>query len=706
MQRVVVNCSFFHLFLHRNPTDFELMFFFFCRCRRRHVKCDEQRPKCSNCVKSNAECSYSHSGMRYDHISAGQRRDDMYTEIDDISKRVESLLSTVQNQKLKAFSSQPTHDDVARLAIDYGWQVFLTSDGQKRILTNIETTAQLAALVPRALNDVYGDNNNNSSSSHATITSTSSPASSHDSLDSQVVRLPVRMSLNQYLQPYDNTGATPTTDCPSMFAFVMSPSLIRRMSGYPDLSVSVTGDLYCCPHNTQGYFPPLPPSGSLSTAVPTHVLAQRTRFSDCSLSNVFWNLIKTAQLIDHGNFSQAYVNTGITITKAFNLRLHRSSTTTHHEQQGRMIDAEVVKRIFWAVWLLDTQMPLLHERQSSIQLQDIQIDPPVVCQGMADDADIAYTDCLRWLIEARRLRIKIEHNLTSMNHEKDEHKVLNIVTQQIRQLRRFYEHLDTKYKLETMMMMVTIHTEQWQRRTMFMVLLEHAMNWLVLFDRFLPALPDPTMTAGTKFPDNLTVSMCRQAADVMTVVFEKWIWDGYDCQFRLYLNHFCNTISMHKVILFLYFRTKRMFELIIQSMYSKYVCRCPGVSTVHKWKAYASLQFLRDLTRKTPEIVQSFLGQRILEDVTFALQDLSEVTENGWNPLEQTDLLRDMTHYFSGWTPSCDPIATDENTSLLGKESSTMFAIIEMRKSAAAFSTMMQQQQQLPVQQQQEQLML
>ncbi|KAI7850034.1 hypothetical protein BDC45DRAFT_262680 [Circinella umbellata] len=514
-------------------------------CRRRHVKCDEQRPKCSNCVKSNAECSYSHSGMRYDHISDRQRRDDMYTEIEDISKRVENLLSTIQNQ--------PTHDDVARLAIDYGWKVSLTSDGQKRILTNIETTSQLAALVPRALNDVYGDkshnNNTNYQGTSSTLMTIPSPTTSHESVESQVVRLPVRMSLNQYLQPYNNTGVTtPPTDCPSMFVFIMSPSLLSRMSGYSDFAKSITHDMYCCPHNSQqGYFPQSSTTTIIkdpleSSASPTCLLTERTRFSDCSLSNVFWNLIKTAQLIDHGNFSQAYVNIGITINKAFHLRLHQSSTIQHLQQEGRMIDAEVAKRIFWAAWLLDTQMPLLHERKPSIQLQDIQIDRPSLCFGMASDTDVAYTECLKWLIEVRWLRIKIEQNLTSMNHEKDEHKVLNVVIQQIRQLRRFYEHLNIKFKLESMLQ----QEEAWEKRTTFMVLLEHGMNWLVLFDRFLPALPDSTMTAGTKFPDNLTVSMCRQAADLMTFIFEKWIWNGYDCQFRLYLNHFCNTISIHK----------------------------------------------------------------------------------------------------------------------------------------------------------------
>ncbi|KAI8145325.1 hypothetical protein BJV82DRAFT_34192 [Fennellomyces sp. T-0311] len=586
--------------------------------------------------------------MRYDHISDRQRRDDVYTEIDDISKRVESLLSSVQNQ--------PTHDDVARLAIDYGWQVFLAPDGQKRIITNIETTSQLAALVPRALNDVYGERGPD----HATQ---SSPASSHESIDSQVLRLPVRLSLNQYLQPYEAPGVTPSTDCPCMFAFIMSPSLLSCMSGYSHLAASITADRYRCPHSTHGYF--MIPSTVAATA-DVSTVARYTRFGDCSLSNVYWNLIKTAQLIDHGNFSQAYVNIGITITKVFNLKLHRASTIASYEQQNRMIDAEVAKRIFWAAWLLDTQMPLLHERRPSIQLQDIQIDRPAVCQGMTDAMDIAYTDCLKWLIEARWLRMKIEHNLASMSSERDEHKVLNIVTQQIRQLRRFYEHLDHKYKIDTLV--DAKHMDAWQRRTTFMVLLEHAMNWLVLFDRFLPALPDPTMTAGTKFPDNLTVSMCRQAADVMTLVFEKWIWDGYDCQFRLYLNHFCNTISIHK-----------------------YVCRCPGVSTIHKWKAYASLKFLQQLTQKTPEIVHSFLGQRILEDLTFALQDLSDVTETGWDPLQEADMITNMARYFSPWQPSFDQITSDKNTSLLAKESSTMFAIIEMRKSAAAYLSMSQQ---------------
>ncbi|KAG2218372.1 hypothetical protein INT45_013323 [Circinella minor] len=498
-----------------------------------------------------------------------------------------------------------------------------------------------------------------------------SPTTSHESIESHVVRLPVRMSLNQYLQPYNNTGVTtPSIDCPSMFVFIMSPSLLGRMSGYLDFAKSITPDIYCCPHHSQqGYFPPSTTRtkdtfGSLSSTL----LTERTRFSDCNLSNVFWNLIKTAQLIDHGNFSQAYVNIGITINKAFHLRLHQSSTIQHLEQQGKMIDAEVAKRIFWAAWLLDTQMPLLHERRPSIQLQDIQIDRPSLCLGMTSDTDIAYTECLKWLIEVRWLRIKIEQNLTSMNHEKDEHKVLNIVIQQIRQLRRFYEHLNIKFKLEMMLQQQEQEQQVWEKRTTFMVLLEHGMNWLVLFDRFLPALPDATMTAGTKFPDNLTVSMCRQAADLMTFIFEKWIWNGYDCQFRLYLNHFCNTISIHK-----------------------YICRCPGVHIVHKWKAYASLQFLRDLTQKTPEIVHSFLGQRILEDLTFALQDLSDITEIGWNPLQESDLLMDISHYISEWMPSYDQIMMDQPTHLLAKESSTMFAIIEMRKSAAEFLAMTQQ---------------
>lgn len=36
--------------------------------------------------------------MRYDHISDRQKRDDMYTEIDDISKRVEGLLAEAQSE--------------------------------------------------------------------------------------------------------------------------------------------------------------------------------------------------------------------------------------------------------------------------------------------------------------------------------------------------------------------------------------------------------------------------------------------------------------------------------------------------------------------------------------------------------------------------------------------------------------------------------
>ena len=112
------------------------------------------------------------------------------------------------------------------------------------------------------------------------------------------------------------------------------------------------------------------------------------------------------------------------------------------------------------------------------------------------------------------------------------------------------------------------------------------------------------------------------------------------------------------------------------------------------------------MTQRTPEIVQSFLGQRILEDLTFALQDLSDITETGWNPLQESNLLVDITRYFSEWRPSYDQIIMEEHTNLLAKESSTMFAIIEMRKSAAVFLAMAQQQQLSSVQYPQQQLML
>ncbi|CDS03830.1 hypothetical protein LRAMOSA06785 [Lichtheimia ramosa] len=580
--------------------------------------------------------------MRYDHISDRQKRDDMYTEIDDISKRVEGLLAEAQ--------SEPTHDDVARLALDYGWQVTLTAGGRKHIATNISTIGQLASIVPEALGNVYGTRNINTTP--ISLQKPSPITSSCSNPESDVVHLPVRTSLQQYMQPYDIQPTLST--CPCMLTFIMSPSLLLSASNDPELltlgaMIHSDASLYCCIHNPQSPFVP----DALSPIQSTISLPQLTRFGDCNISNVYWNLIKTARLIDQSQFNQAYINIGSTITKALSLELHKPSTVFN----ATSIEAEIRRRIFWAMWLLDTQIPLLLERRTTIQLDSIQIERPRTWDGMTDE-DKGYTECLQYLIDVRWLRMKIEQNIQSMMDEKDEHKLLNMVIQQVRQLRRFYERVDDKYNVE--MINSTDPCTQWQRRCLFILLLEYALNWLVLFDRFLPAVPDPTNTSGKRFPDNLAVSMCRQASDLMTLVFEKWVWDKYDCQFRLFFNHLCNTVSVHK-----------------------YLCRCPGVSTVHKWKAYASLQFIYNLVVRIPDMHNCTLAQKLLEDIAYALEDLRDVAEIGWSPNDDLNVIESITKYFSEWKPSYDPLPPYDSMSLFAKESATMLTIIEMRKKAA-----------------------
>ncbi|CAO3627213.1 unnamed protein product [Cunninghamella echinulata] len=234
-------------------------------------RCDEQRPKCSNCTKTNAECSYSHKGIRYDHISDRQKRDDMYTEIEDISNRVDTLLKKLENE--------PTSDDVAKLARSYGWDVKIAPNGQKRIVTNISTTSQLAALIPKALGEVYIPNNSSSQQQQQqqqqqqpllpSITLKPSFNNNNNNNNSTIVQNQVkprktkRITLERYVAAYTNPSIhvlnTAIATCPSLFTTIMSPRLLSQFAGHPQLSMLHTSacctlSLNSCIHNPNGLF--------------------------------------------------------------------------------------------------------------------------------------------------------------------------------------------------------------------------------------------------------------------------------------------------------------------------------------------------------------------------------------------------------------------------------------------------------------------
>ncbi|KAI8088667.1 uncharacterized protein BX664DRAFT_358326 [Halteromyces radiatus] len=695
-------------------------------CRRRHVKCDEQRPKCSNCIKTNAECSYSHRGIRYDHISNRQKRDDMYTEIDDLSKRVEVLLTKLQKKESNC-------DDVARLAIDYGWQVTLSPDGQKQIITNIETTSQLAALVPNALGEVYIPNqsrsasqpplssSSSSSSSSVSATSSSSATSPHDyaTLPTQSInslskatiikpRKTKRITLERYVAAYTNPSIhvlnTAIATCPSLFTAIMSPRLLSQFAGHPQLSMLHTSacctlSLNSCIHNPQGLFtsstlasfdspthnstngPGIVDLNHMSNSTPKNLLnclgtdAEESslfpfqpRFAECTLANLYWNLLKTAKLLDDGNFSQAYVNLGVMITKAFNLELHRPSG---YIQFNTALEREAAKRIFWSIWLFDTQMPLFQEGRPSIKLEDITIDKPCslkysIEQGLLptssssssssnveeDEEDLSHADCLRYLVEVRYIRVELENTLASFQGWDDDKAILSMIIQQMRMLRRYYEHLDDDFKMESYLKDTT--STGWKLRAKSILLLEHAMNWLVLFDRFLPLRNEEKPV--TPFPANLAIHFCREAANAMTLVFEKWLSTQNDCQFRWFFSHFVNCLEIHK-----------------------YIATYSNELTVRKWKAYASLNFMMYCLREIP-VVDLPMGRRVHNDLCQLVVTLRDIVGNCWNPTEEHDLIDSFTKYFADWRPSFDSMDTNDSGSLFAKESSTMFIIIHMQK--------------------------
>lgn len=407
----------------------------------------------------------------------------------------------------------------------------------------------------------------------------------------------------------------------------MSPRLLSQFAGHPQLSMLHTSacctlSLNSCIHNPSGLFSSStlssfdPPTHDLTNgpgmmdlnlmsslgnnhlnnnsnnnpfyqhqlshflgiaADDTNIIPTQPRFAECNLANVYWNLLRTAKLLDDGQFSQAYVNLGVMITKAFSLQLHRRSG---YEQFKTPLEREAAKRIFWAIWLFDTQIPLMQESNTSIKLEDIDIEKPCsindlqknnalpslsttqtlpqtpsssssIPQPMSlieeDEEDKCHTEFLRYLIEVRWIRVELENVLNTFTGWDDDRAILSLLTHQMRKLRRYYEFLDDKFKLESYLHDIQFNNFKngWSIRTRSILLLEHAMNWLILFDRFLPTKNEEKSI--TPFPANMAIHFCRQSADVMTLIFEQWFSIQSDCQYRWFFSHFVNCLDIHKV---------------------------------------------------------------------------------------------------------------------------------------------------------------
>ncbi|CAO3627209.1 unnamed protein product [Cunninghamella echinulata] len=374
------------------------------------------------------------------------------------------------------------------------------------------------------------------------------------------------------------------------------------------------------------------------------------------------------------------------ITKAFSLQLHRRSG---YEQFKTPLEREAAKRIFWAIWLYDSQMPLLQESCPSIKLEDIDIEKPYSIHDLQqqqqqqqqqqneendtsssslpsplsmtlieeDEEDKCHTEFLRYLIEVRWIRVELENTLNAFTGWNDDRAVLSLITHQMRKLRRYYEFLDDQFKIESYLHDIQHKNfkNSWSIRTRSVLLLEHAMNWLVLFDRFLPLKNEEKPI--TPFPANLAIHFCRQAADVMTLIFEQWFSVQNDCQYRWFFSHFVNCLEIHKYI----------------STYS-------SEQTVHKWKAYASLKFMWESLQKMLLVVDLPMGRRVYNDLCQLVVILKKNVTSCRNHPEENDIFDNHYKYFSNWKPSDDILDTKDNGSIFAKESSTMFIILQMQK--------------------------
>lgn len=251
-----------------------------------------------------------------------------------------------------------------------------------------------------------------------------------------------------------------------------------------------------------------------------------------SLASIHQRTILISYDLDLARVRRAYLHLGIAIRMCFALNLH---CPKGYEHCRTPFEREQAKRVFWAVWFLDSMVPHFFAQPCSIALEDVRIDLPVVLSEF-DQTEIDRTRFTIALIHVRRIAAEINQWRQQQQQRQQQQDKLAYFEGQ---LDTFYGNLAPQNRYPYAVSSNHSAASLWVRRTRYCTLLDYCECWMALYRPYLN--------------ENQAVLRTSQAAFAMLFLFQHWFrvsqesGEGFDCFFRPYLYHFMSAIQIFKV---------------------------------------------------------------------------------------------------------------------------------------------------------------
>ncbi|KAI9010438.1 hypothetical protein CLU79DRAFT_455263 [Phycomyces nitens] len=553
------------------------------KCRERRVGCDRNKPFCGQCRKS-WECKYSNDGPKSDNISMRQRLDDIQATVQTMSGSLGSIEQKYHNtisrllvqiqpqaqqgavgQKGGVISNQALLPDLSELTVagwatHIGWPVVTKSDGTQSIQTNFHILEDLKDAMRQAvrMNDAYY-----SPSPLSYIIREESPTSQTRRRVNNLLSFSLFERLGRLDRPedqynVDNKSIKPNEIMPKNLAEKLVHQ--NHQCGFPILVSPVRFEAY----HSQGRISPLVISSVLSHAVPhiynyhPNVLwlhnseqlgeifykysREALQYDEATLTNIHQRTLLITYDLDIGRVERAYLHLGIAARMCFSLDLH---TLKGYIKCKSPFEREQAKRIFWTVWFLDSMVPQLYKKPSSIDPSTITVEPPTVLP------DFSFTEAeqARFVISIIGIRrLSSELTISQNKAEIIEDAEIDTLKADEERLREFYRTLDPQNRYAYANQMTGLKTTQWSRRTFYCVLLDFCQCWITLYRPYLPVDSDELTEINRE-----AILRTSQAAVATAILFDRWFsasiesLDGFDCFFRPYLYHYMSAIQTLKV---------------------------------------------------------------------------------------------------------------------------------------------------------------
>ncbi|KAL0082235.1 hypothetical protein J3Q64DRAFT_1634436 [Phycomyces blakesleeanus] len=448
---------------------------------------------------------------------------------------------------------------VSSWAANVGWPVVTRKDGTQSIQTNFHILEELKEAMRQAVRMSHAYYN---PSPLSYMVRSESPTSEARIRINNLLSFSLFERLGRLDRPENEQTIDKNINPAEIMSKNVTESLIHQnhQCGFPILVSPTRFEAY----HSQGRINSLVISSVLSHAVPhifnyhPHILClnnsqqlgeifykysrESLQYDDATLTNIHQRTLLITYDLDLGRVERAYLHLGIAARMCFALDLHSLKGYVNCKTP---FEREQAKRIFWTVWFLDSMVPQLYKKPSSIPPSSITVEPPTVL------LDFSFTEAeqARFVISIIGIRrLSSELYISQNKAEIAEEAQLDSLKADEERLREFYRTLDPQNRYAYANQMTGLKTTQWSRRTFYCVLLDFCQSWITLYRPYLPLDTNDLFDIHRE-----AVLRTSQAAIASVILFDRWFSasiespDGFDCFFRPYLYHYMASIQTLKV---------------------------------------------------------------------------------------------------------------------------------------------------------------